>query len=46
MSLDKITATDVWMRLVNTEYDELLPSQVEDLSIFIWRKQERYSRVN
>jgi hypothetical protein len=29
MSLDKITSTNAWMRLVNTEYDNLDPEELE-----------------
>ncbi|WP_340082227.1 DUF6792 domain-containing protein [Terribacillus sp. FSL K6-0262] len=29
MSLDKITTTNVWMRLTNTEYDNLKPDELE-----------------
>ncbi|MGG1593238.1 DUF6792 domain-containing protein [Terribacillus saccharophilus] len=29
MSLDKITSTNVWMRLTNTEYDNLKPDELE-----------------
>lgn len=39
MSLDKITATDVWMRLVNTEYDELPPSQLEEKFKYIYLEE-------
>ncbi len=41
MSLDKITATDVWMRLVNTEYDELPPSQLEEKFKYIYLEETR-----
>jgi hypothetical protein len=29
MSLDNITSTNAWMRLVNTEYDNLDPEELE-----------------
>ncbi|SDC91713.1 hypothetical protein SAMN05421663_10581 [Terribacillus halophilus] len=39
MALEKITSTDVWMRLVNTEYDDLSPANLEEKFKYIYLEE-------